>query len=60
MNKIDLTALSPRIERDEYGRILRVWASAETGAGVDSIRLVLEEGAGPSLTPAELDNTAAA
>jgi GTP-binding protein HflX len=60
MNKIDLTALSPRIERDEYGRILRVWASAETGAGVDSIRLVLEEGAGPALTPAELDNTAAA
>ena len=60
MNKIDLTALPPRIERDEYGRISRVWASAQTGAGVEFIRLVLEEGAGPALTPAELDNTAAA
>jgi len=60
MNKIDLTALPPRIERDEYGRISRVWASAQTGAGVEFVRLVLEEGAGPALTPAELDNTAAA
>jgi len=60
MNKIDLTAQPPRIERDEYGRISRVWASAETGAGVEFIRLVLEEGAGPVLTPAELDDTTAA
>jgi len=60
MNKIDLTALTPRIERDEYGRISRVWASAQTGAGVEFIRLVLEEGAGPVLTPAELDDTTAA
>ena len=60
MNKIDLTAQPPRIERDEYGRISRVWASAETGAGVEFIRLVLEEGAGPALTPAELDDTTAA
>jgi len=60
MNKIDLTAQPPRVERDEYGRISRVWASAETGAGVEFIRLVLEEGAGPALTPAELDDTTAA
>ncbi len=60
MNKIDLTALPPRIERDEYGRISRVWASAQTGAGVEFIRLVLEEGAGSAPTPTELDNTAAA
>jgi len=60
MNKIDLTAQPPRIERDEYGRISRVWASAETGAGVEFIRLVLEEGAGPVLIPAELDDTTAA
>ena len=60
MNKIDLTAQPPRVERDEYGRISRVWASAETGAGVEFIRLVLEEGAGPVLTPAELDDTTAA
>jgi len=60
MNKIDLTAQLPRVERDEYGRISRVWASAETGVGVEFIRLVLEEGAGPALTPAELDDTTAA
>jgi GTP-binding protein HflX len=60
MNKIDLTALPPRIDRDEYGRISRVWASAQTGAGVEFVRLVLEEGAGPALIPAELDNTTAA
>ena len=60
MNKIDLTAQPPRVERDEYGRISRVWASAKTGAGVEFIRLVLEEGAGPALTPAELDDTTAA
>ena len=60
MNKIDLTAQPPRVERDEYGRISRVWASAETGVGVEFIRLVLEEGAGPALTPAELDDTTAA
>jgi len=60
MNKIDLTAQPPRVERDEYGRISRVWASAETGTGVEFIRLVLEEGAGPALTPAELDDTTAA
>jgi GTP-binding protein HflX len=59
MNKIDRTVLPPRVERDEYGRISKVWASAQTGAGVESIRLVLEEGAGPVLTPAELDNTTA-
>ena len=60
MNKIDLTAQPPRVERDEYGRISRVWASAETGAGVEFIRLVLEEGAGPALTPAEFNDTTAA
>ena len=60
MNKIDLTAQPPRVERDEYGRISRVWASAKTGAGVEFIRLVLEEGAGPVLIPAELDDTTAA
>ena len=60
MNKIDLTAQLPRVERDEYGRISRVWASAKTGAGVEFIRLVLEEGAGPVLIPAELDDTTAA
>lgn len=43
MNKIDLTPLEPRVERDEYGKIARIWISAETGSGLDSLRMALEE-----------------
>lgn len=48
-NKIDLTRVPPRIERDEYGRIARIWISAGSGAGLDSVRLALEEYAASSL-----------
>lgn len=60
LNKIDRTALPARIERDEYGRISRVWASAQSGEGVEFIRHALEECAGAAPTSAELDSTAAA
>jgi GTP-binding protein HflX len=43
MNKIDLTPFAPRVERNEYGKIARIWTSAETGAGLDSVRAALEE-----------------
>ena len=43
MNKIDLTPLKPRVERDEYGKIARLWLSAGTGRGVDSVRGALDE-----------------
>jgi len=33
LNKIDRTRLPARVERDGYGRISRVWASARTGEG---------------------------
>lgn len=46
LNKIDLTGLPPRVERDEYGRISRVWLSAQTGAGVDLLRGALGEALG--------------
>jgi GTPase len=59
-NKIDLTRLPPRVERDEYGRISRVWASAQTGAGVEFVRQALEEYAGATLIPAKYNDTAAA
>jgi GTP-binding protein HflX len=59
-NKIDLTPLPPRVERDEYDRISRVWASAQTGAGVEFVRQALEEYAGAPLTPAQYNDTAAA
>jgi GTP-binding protein HflX len=48
LNKIDLTQLAPAVERDEYGKIARVFASARTGAGVDLIRCTLDEAAAES------------
>ncbi|HTP95989.1 MAG TPA: GTPase HflX [Burkholderiales bacterium] len=43
MNKIDRSGGEPRVERDEYGNIARVWASARTGAGVDLVKQVIDE-----------------
>lgn len=43
LNKIDLTGLPPRVERDEYGKIARVWVSAQSGVGIEFVRLALEE-----------------
>ncbi len=40
-NKIDLTAFPPQVEVNEYGKIARVWISAETGQGLDALRQVL-------------------
>jgi GTPase len=60
LNKIDRTVIPPRVERDEYGRISRVWASAQSGAGVEFVRLALEEYAGAALIPAQYNDTAAA
>jgi GTP-binding protein HflX len=37
-NKIDLSGLAPGVERDEYGRIRRVFVSARTGAGLAELR----------------------
>ena len=42
-NKIDLTAFTPGLERDEYGKICRVSVSAKTGVGLDLLRVALAE-----------------
>jgi GTP-binding protein HflX len=42
-NKIDVARLEPGIERDQYGRILRVFVSARTGAGLDGLRAAIAE-----------------
>jgi GTPase len=42
-NKIDATAASAGVERDEYGKIARVRVSARTGAGLDLLRAALAE-----------------
>jgi GTP-binding protein HflX len=45
-NKCDLSGLAPAVERDEYGRISRVFLSARTGVGLDGLRAALSETAG--------------
>ena len=45
MNKIDAVGLPPRVERDEYGKISRVWISAVSGDGLDLVRQTLIEAA---------------
>ncbi|MCX7179508.1 MAG: GTPase HflX, partial [Proteobacteria bacterium] len=42
-NKIDSTAASPGVERDEYAKICRVRLSARSGAGLDLLRATLTE-----------------
>lgn len=42
-NKIDLQDVQPGLQRDDYGRIARVFLSAKSGAGLDGLRLALME-----------------
>ena len=42
-NKLDLTAVAPGMGRDEYGRLQRVYVSAQTGAGLELLRDALSE-----------------
>jgi GTP-binding protein HflX len=42
-NKIDAAGLEPGVERDQYGRISRVFLSARTGAGIDGLREAIAE-----------------
>lgn len=42
-NKIDQTAATPRIERDDCGKISRVCLSARSGEGLDLLRQALAE-----------------
>jgi GTP-binding protein HflX len=42
-NKIDVAGLEPGVERDQYGRISRVFVSARTGAGRDGLRAAIAE-----------------
>jgi GTP-binding protein HflX len=42
-NKIDAAGIDPGVERDQYGRISRVFVSARTGAGLDGLRGAIAE-----------------
>jgi GTP-binding protein HflX len=43
LNKIDSAGIEPGLERDEYGKISKVWVSAKQGAGLEFIRQALIE-----------------
>ncbi|MCX7627031.1 MAG: GTPase HflX [Methylophilaceae bacterium] len=43
MNKIDAVGMAPGVERDEYGRISKVWVSARQGTGIELIRQAFVE-----------------
>jgi GTP-binding protein HflX len=43
LNKIDLIGGTSGVERDQYGKIARVRVSAKTGAGLDLVRLAVDE-----------------
>lgn len=60
MNKIDRTRFPARVERDQYGKIRRVWVSAKTGEGVEGVRLALEEFAAPEFASVPINQSAAA
>ena len=51
MNKVDVSGMAPGIERDEYGRICKVWISAREGAGIDLFRMALAERWHPEFEP---------
>jgi GTP-binding protein HflX len=59
-NKVDASGLETGVERDEYGRIRRVFVSARTGAGLAELRGAVAEAAqarqarNPSLEPISL------
>ncbi|HSO07644.1 MAG TPA: GTPase HflX [Pelomicrobium sp.] len=53
LNKIDLAGLPAGFERDEYGRIARVFVSARTGAGIELLRSALDERFSPPRTGPE-------
>lgn len=49
MNKIDAVGLAPRVDRDEYGKISRIWISAANGDGMDFVRQTLVAAVNDSL-----------
>lgn len=56
MNKIDcLENFAPRLDRDEAGRVNRVWISSQTGEGVDLLYQALAEQLSGMMTRAKIE-----
>jgi GTP-binding protein HflX len=49
-------AVPPSVQRDDYGRIVRVFLSAKSGAGLDGLRLALTEAKTLRQTSAVVEN----
>ena len=43
LNKIDRAGMQSGMERDEYGKICKVWVSAQSGDGIELVRQALAE-----------------
>jgi GTP-binding protein HflX len=43
LNKIDRAGMQAGMERDEYGKICKVWVSAQSGDGIELVRQALAE-----------------
>ena len=56
LNKVDLADMLPGVERDEYGRIVRIFVSAQSGAGLDELRLALSEARDTRLAALQIEN----
>jgi GTP-binding protein HflX len=48
-NKVDLLHEVPHVDSDEHGRVRRVWLSAHSGAGMDSLIDAIAQFLGPEL-----------
>jgi len=59
-NKIDVKGQAPGLERDEYGRIVRIHVSALTGAGMELIREALLEYGSKCQVPSSTEDAAPA
>jgi GTP-binding protein HflX len=59
-NKIDVKGQAPGLERDEYGKIVRIHVSALTGAGMELIREALLEYGAKCQVPSSKEDAAPA
>ncbi|MGA9666934.1 MAG: GTPase HflX [Gallionella sp.] len=59
-NKIDLQDVPPSVQRDDYGRISRVFLSAKSGAGLEGLRVALKDAKAAYQIAAASENASAA
>ena len=55
-NKIDVLDVPASVQRDDYGRITRIFLSAKSGAGMNELRLALCEAKDAKLASEQIEN----